>query len=72
MAPRPLAKLPVTLSRGDEVPHVFIGESHQRARKILISSAKRLLQQNLPIGDSCTAAKLNDGGSLNAPNLNGI
>ena len=36
MAPRPLAKL--SLSRGDEVPHVFIGESHQRARKILISS----------------------------------
>jgi hypothetical protein len=46
MAPRPLAKPPVSLSRGDEVPHVFIGESHQRARKILISSGKRLLQQN--------------------------
>jgi hypothetical protein len=54
MAPRPLAKL--SLSRGDEVPHVFIGESHQRARKILISSGKRLLQQNLPTSDSCTAA----------------
>ena len=48
MAPRPLAKPPVSLSRGDEVPHIFIRESHQRARKILISSGKRLLQQNLP------------------------
>ena len=46
MAPRPLAKPPVSLSRGDEVPHIFIRESHQRARKILISSGKRLLQQN--------------------------
>src|SRR6516162_11656794 len=48
MAPRPLAKSPVSFSRGDEVPHIFIRESHQRARKILISSGKRLLQQNLP------------------------
>src|SRR5580700_7864604 len=55
MVPRPLAKLPVSLSRGDEVPHVFIGESHQRARKSLISSGKRLLQQNLPTADSRTA-----------------
>src|SRR6516225_1112348 len=46
MAPRPLAKSPVSFSRGDEVPHIFIRESHQRARKILISSGKRLLQQN--------------------------
>ena len=46
MAPRPLARPPVSLSRGDEVPHIFIRESHQRARKILISSGKRLLQQN--------------------------
>jgi hypothetical protein len=57
MAPRPLAKPPVSLSRGDEVPHIFIRKSHQRARKILIRSGKRLLQQNLPIADSCTAAK---------------
>src|ERR1700738_3638644 len=57
MAPRPLAKPPVSLSRGDEVPHIFIRKSHQRARKILIRSGKRLLQQNLPIADSCTAQK---------------
>ena len=37
MAPRPLAKPSVSLSRGDEVPRIFIRESHQRARKILIS-----------------------------------
>jgi hypothetical protein len=57
MAPRPLSKPPVSLSLGDEVPHIFMRESHQRPRKILISSGKRLLQQNLPIADSCTAAK---------------
>jgi hypothetical protein len=37
MAPRPLAKSPVSFSLGDEVPHIFIRESHQRPRKILIS-----------------------------------
>src|ERR1700738_1091686 len=56
MAPRPLAKPPVSLSLGDEVPHIFIRETHQRPRKILISGGKRLLQQNLPQPDSCTAA----------------
>src|ERR1700736_2068552 len=35
MAPRPLAKPPVSLSLGDEVPHIFIRESHQRPRKNL-------------------------------------
>src|ERR1700730_12154885 len=40
MAPRPLAKPPVSLSRGDEVPHVFIGESHQRAIPRFHSLAK--------------------------------
>jgi hypothetical protein len=33
-APRPLAKPPVSLSLGDEVPHIFTRESHQRPRKI--------------------------------------
>src|SRR3984893_19094941 len=56
MAPRPLAKPPVSLSLGDEVPHIFIRESHQQPRKILISGGKRLLQQNLPQADSCSAA----------------
>src|SRR6202030_1378328 len=42
MAPRPSAKSPVSFSLGDEVPHIFIRESHQRPRKILISGGKRL------------------------------
>jgi hypothetical protein len=46
MAPRPLARPPVSFSSGDEVPRIFIRESHLRARKIWISSGKRLLQQN--------------------------
>ena len=46
MAPRPLAKPPVSLSQGHEVPHIFVRESHQRPRKILISGGKGLLQQN--------------------------
>jgi hypothetical protein len=29
-----LAKPPASFSRGDEVPRIFIRESHQRARKI--------------------------------------
>src|ERR1700730_10403529 len=37
MAPRPLAKPPVSSSLGDEVPHIFIRESNQRPRKILIT-----------------------------------
>ena len=35
-------------SLGDEVPHIFIRESHQRPRKILISGGKRLFQQHRP------------------------
>ena len=48
MAPRPLAKPPVSLSLGDEVPHIFIRESHQRPRKKFDHGGKRLLQQDLP------------------------
>src|ERR1700738_3238725 len=46
MAPRPLAKPPVSLSLGDEVPHIFIRESHQWPRKNFDHGGKRLLQQN--------------------------
>jgi branched-chain amino acid transport system ATP-binding protein len=35
-------------SLGDEVPHIFIRESHQRPRKILITGGKRLFQQHRP------------------------
>jgi len=46
----------VSSSLCDEVPHIFIPKSHLEAREILVSSAKRLLQQYLPKADSCTAA----------------
>jgi hypothetical protein len=46
MPPRPLAKSLVSFSLRDEFPHIFIRESHQRPRRILINGGKRLLQQN--------------------------
>jgi hypothetical protein len=39
-------------SLGDELPHIFIRESHQRPRKILIIGGKRLFQQHRPISDN--------------------
>jgi hypothetical protein len=37
----------VSLSSGDEVPRrIFIRKSHLRPKEFLITSAKRLLQQN--------------------------
>src|SRR5580704_9139859 len=50
-----LPRSPVSLSSGDEVPHIFTRKSHLRPGEFLITSAKRLLQQNLPQPDSCTA-----------------
>ena len=44
-----LPKSPVSLSLGDEVPHMFTRKAHLRLGKISISSAKRLLQQYLPL-----------------------
>ena len=46
-----LPKPPVSASLYDEVPHIFIPSSRLEPREILISSAKRLLQQYLPISD---------------------
>src|ERR1035437_8402883 len=43
-----LPKSPVSLSLWDEVPHIFIPKSHLEPREFLISSAKKLLQHNLP------------------------
>jgi hypothetical protein len=39
----------VSLSSGDEVPHIFTRKSRLQPGEFLISSAKRLLQQYLPI-----------------------
>jgi hypothetical protein len=38
----------VSSSPCNEVPHIFIPKSHLEPREFLISSAKRLLQHNLP------------------------
>ena len=57
MAPSSLPKSSVSLSPGNEVPHIFIQESHQRPRKILVCRGKGLLQHNRPQADSCIATK---------------
>jgi hypothetical protein len=49
MASGLLPKSPVSSSLCDEVPHIFIPKSHLEPREFLISSAKRLLQQYLPL-----------------------
>src|SRR6187200_1558604 len=52
-----LPKSPVSFARGDEVPHIFTRKPRLQPAEFLITSAKRLLQHNLPIADSFTAAK---------------
>jgi hypothetical protein len=42
----------VSLSSGDEVPHIFTRKSRLQPGEFLISSAKRLLQQYLPEADT--------------------
>jgi hypothetical protein len=51
-----LRRSPVSLSSGDEVPHIFTRKSRLRPKEFLIASAKRLLQQNRPQADICSAA----------------
>jgi len=41
-----LPRSPVSLSSGDEAPHIFTRKSHLQPGEFLITSAKRLLQQN--------------------------
>jgi hypothetical protein len=41
----------VSLSSGDEVPHIFTRKSRLKPGEFLITSAKRLLQQYLPAAD---------------------
>jgi hypothetical protein len=59
MAPTPLPKSPVSLSPGDEVPHIFIRKSYQWPRNILVSSGKGLLQHNLPTAEVATSSIIN-------------
>jgi hypothetical protein len=51
-----LPKAPVSLSLGDEIPHMFTRKPRLQLEKLAINGAKRLLQQNLPQAYSCTAA----------------
>ena len=53
-----LPKSPVSLSSGGEVPHIFTRKSRLQPGEFLISSAKRLLQQNLPCVDGSELARL--------------
>jgi hypothetical protein len=46
-----LPRSPASLSSGDEVPHIFTRKSRVQPKEILITSAKRLLQQNRHIAD---------------------
>src|SRR6187399_3687054 len=43
-----LPKSPVSFARGDEVPHIFTRKPRLQPAEFLITSAKRLLQHNLP------------------------
>src|SRR5262245_55367154 len=47
---------PASFSSDNEVPPIFTWKSPVQPKEILIASAKRLLQQNLPGTDSCSAA----------------
>src|SRR5262245_30788576 len=42
---------PASFSSDNEVPHIFTWKSSVQPKEILIASAKRLLQQNLPKAD---------------------
>src|SRR5215831_11957459 len=43
-----LPRSPVSLSSGDEAPHIFTRKSRRQPGEFLITSAERLLQQYLP------------------------
>src|SRR6516225_2532451 len=47
----------VNLSSGDEVPHIFTRKSRVQPKEILMTSAKGLLQQNLPGPDVSRCSK---------------
>jgi hypothetical protein len=57
VAPGSLPKSPVSLSPGDEVPHMFTRKPRLQLEKFAINGAKRLLQHNLPGGDIDSLAR---------------
>jgi hypothetical protein len=46
-----LPKSPMSLARGDEVPQIITPTTYQQSSEFLTPSAKRLLQQYLPISE---------------------
>src|SRR5438876_12411371 len=55
-----LPSSPASSSSGNEVPHIFTRKSRLQPGEFLVTSAKRLLQHNLPGADSCAARKKDD------------
>jgi hypothetical protein len=53
-----LPKSPVSLSPGDEVPHMFTRKPRLQLEKFAINGAKRLLQHNLPRRDIAAAIQV--------------
>jgi hypothetical protein len=53
-----LRRSSVSLSSGDEVPHIFTRKSRVQPKEILMTSAKGLLQQNLPGPDVSRCSKM--------------
>src|SRR5436190_12950359 len=52
-----LPSSPARSSSGNEVPHIFTRKSRLQPGEFLVTSAKRLLQQYLPIATERSAAK---------------
>ena len=53
-----LPRSPASLSSGDEVPHIFTRKSRVQPKEILITSEKRLLQQNRHLASFAAVHKI--------------
>jgi hypothetical protein len=68
-APNSFPGSPVSLSPGNEVPHIFTQKSRQQPRKILVSSGRALLQQNRPVCEISRTCKKGAGHCGNADSI---
>src|SRR5712671_277933 len=66
-----LPKSPVSLSPGDEVPHMFTRKPRLQLEKFAINGAKRLLQHNLPQADItvCTGIERSQRAAIRAAHV---
>jgi hypothetical protein len=66
-----LPKSPVSLSPGDEVPHMFTRKPRLQLEKFAINAAKRLLQHNLPQADItvCTGIERSQRAAIRADHV---